>query len=126
MGSRYPHLSPEERRKIADWRDAKTPVPKMQPCLDHRHLELDNNNAERGTFPVALGGKNYLFVGSKSGGNAAAITYTLIEAAKRNGIEPQAWLSNVLSRIAYHPANRVDELVPWHFIPHSASDAAIR
>ena len=87
-------------------------VPKMRPYLDHGHLELDNNTAERGMRPVALGRKNYLFVGSEGGGKAAAIAYTLIETAKLNGVDPQAWLTDVLSRIADHPVNRIDELLP--------------
>jgi transposase len=57
----------------------------------------------------------YLFVGSKGGGKAAAIAYTLIETAKLNGIDPQAWLTDVLSRIADHKITRIDELLPWHY-----------
>lgn len=86
-------------------------MPKMRVYLDHGFLELDNNAAERGMRPVALGRKNYLFVGSKGGGKAAAIAYTLIETAKLNGADPQTWLTEVLTRIADHPVNRVDELL---------------
>ena len=63
---------------------------------------------------VALGRKNYLFVGSEGGGNAAAVAYTLIETAKLNGVDPQAWLTDVLGRIADHKITRIDELLPWH------------
>ena len=90
-------------------------MPKMRAYLDHGHLELDNNSAERGMRPVALGRKNYLFVGSEGGGKAAAIAYTLIETAKLNSIDPQAWLTDVLTCIADHPVNRVAELLPWKF-----------
>lgn len=83
----------------------------MRAYLDHGFLELDNNSAERGMRPVALGRKNYLFVGSEGGGKAAAIAYTLIETAKLNNVDPQAWLTNVLSRIANHPVNRVDDFL---------------
>ena len=66
---------------------------------------------------VAIGLKNYLFVGSQSGGKAAAITYTLIETAKLNGIDPQAWLADILVRIPDYKINRVDDLLPWITTP---------
>jgi transposase len=64
---------------------------------------------------VALGRKNFLFVGSEGGGKAAAIAYTLVETAKLNGIDPQAWLTDVLNGIADHKINRLDELLPWRY-----------
>ena len=73
----------------------------------------DNNTAERGMRPVALGRKNYLFVGSQTGGKSAAIAYTLIETAKLNGVDPQTWLADTLARIQDHKINRIDELLPW-------------
>jgi hypothetical protein len=88
---------------------------KLRPYLDHGCLEADNNCAERAMKPVALGRKNYLFVGSEGGGKSAAIAYTLIETAKLNGVDPQAWLTNVLSRIADHKITRIDELLPWRY-----------
>ena len=63
---------------------------------------------------VAIGRKNYLFVGSQTGGRAAAIAYTLIETAKLNGIDPQAWLADNLARIPDSKITRVDELLPWN------------
>ena len=96
-------------------------MPKMRTYLDHGYLELDNNTAERGMRPVAVGRKNYLFVGSEGGGKAAAIAYTLIETAKLSGVDPQAWLTDVLGRIADHPVNRVDELMPWCYATREAS-----
>ena len=63
---------------------------KMRGYLENGALEIDNNCAERSIRCVALGRKNYLFVGSEGGGKAAAIAYTLIETAKLNGIDPQA------------------------------------
>ncbi len=83
---------------------------KLRPYLDHGYLEADNNGAERAMKSVALGRKNYLFVGSEGGGKSAAIAYTLIESAKLNGVDPQAWLTNVLSRIADHKITPIDEL----------------
>ena len=63
---------------------------------------------------VALGRKNYLFVASEAGGKAAAIAYTLIETAKLNRIDPQAWLADTLARIPDHKINRIDDLLPWN------------
>jgi hypothetical protein len=65
--------------------------------------------------PVALGRKNFLFVGSDGGGKAAAIACTLDQTATLNGVDPQAWLTDVLSRIADHKITRIDELLPWRY-----------
>ena len=102
-------------------RYALTRLKKLRPYLDHGHLEADNNCAERAIKSVALGRKNYLFVGSEGGGKAAAIAYTLIETAKLNGVDPQAWLTDILGRIADHKINRIAELLPWSW---AASRAA--
>lgn len=64
---------------------------------------------------MALGRKNYLFMGSVGGGNAAAITYTLMETCKLNNVDPQAWLTWVLQRLPDHKINRIDELMPWNW-----------
>jgi transposase len=87
----------------------------LTPWLDHGFLELDNNAAERSMRPIAQGRKNYLFMGSEGGGKSAAIAYTLIETAKLNGIDPQAWLTDVLARIAEHKVTKLDELLPWRY-----------
>ena len=65
---------------------------------------------------VAIGRKNYLFVGSPSGGDAAAIAYTLNETAKLNGIDPHGWLADTLARIPNYKIDCVDDLLPWK--PH--------
>ncbi len=96
-------------------RYALTRIKKLRPYLDHGFLDIDNNPAERAMKTVALGRKNYLFVGSEGGGKAAAIAYTLIETAKLNGVEPQAWLTQVLASIADHKITRIDELLPWNY-----------
>ncbi len=65
--------------------------------------------------PVAVGRKNYMFMGSEGGGKAAAITYTLVETAKMNGVDPQAWLTWVLAQITDHKITRLDQLLPWRY-----------
>jgi hypothetical protein len=66
-----------------------------------------------GQSPAQHNRKNFLFVGSAGGGNSAAIAYTLIQTAKLNGVDPQAWLSHVLGRIADHKITRIHDLLPW-------------
>lgn len=85
---------------------------KMRGYRENGSLELDKNCAERSIRCVALCRKNHLFVGSESGGKAAAIAYTLIETANLNGVDPQAWLTWVLARIADHKISRLNELRP--------------
>jgi transposase len=87
-------------------------------------LEMTNNSAERAIRPLALGRKNYLFAGSDSGGCRAAILYTLIQTALLNGLEPEAYLRAVLARIADHPINRIDDLLPWAWATSSTTAAA--
>ena len=82
-------------------------------CADGR-LEISNNAAENAVRPVSLGRKNWLFAGSDAGGERAAIFYTLIRSAKMNGIEPEAYLRDVLTRIGEHPVNAIDALLPWN------------
>jgi transposase len=82
-------------------------------CADGR-LEISNNAAENAVRPVSLGRKNWLFAGSNAGGERAAIFYTLIRSAKMNGLEPEAYLRDVLTRIGEHPINAIDDLLPWN------------
>jgi transposase len=83
--------------------------------LDDGRICLSNNAAERELRGIALGRKAWLFAGSDRGGERAAAMYTLIATAKLNGVDPRAWLADVLARIADHPASRLDELLPWHW-----------
>jgi hypothetical protein len=84
-------------------------------CDDGR-IEADNNAAERELRVVALGRKNYLFAGSDAGGERAAAFYSLINTAKLNGLDPEAYLREVFTRIADHPINRIQELLPWNLV----------
>ena len=75
---------------------------------------MTNNTAERALRGVALGRKAWLFCGSDRGGERAVVMYSLIVTAKLNGVDPRAWLADVLRRIANHPASRLHELLPWN------------
>ena len=86
-------------------------------CDDGR-IEIDNNAAERALRGVALGRKNYLFAGADCGGERAATLYSLIETAKLNGLDPQAYLRYVLTHLPDYPSNRVADLLPWHVAKH--------
>ena len=88
----------------------------LQYCEDGR-IEMDNNAGERALRAVAVGRKNYLFAGSDAGGERAAAFYSLLGSAKLNGIDPEAYLTSVLRRIADHPINRITELLPWNLFP---------
>jgi transposase len=82
-------------------------------------MEIDNNAAERAIRPIALGRKNYLFAGSDAGGRRAAAIYSLIETAKLDGRDPEAYLRDVLTRIADHAINRIKSCFPGTESPKS-------
>src|SRR4051812_37291001 len=92
--------------------------------LEDGRVCLSNNAAERGLRGIALGRKSWLFCESDRGGRRAAAMYSLSVTAKRNGIDPQVWLADVLARIAAHPAHRLDELLPWNWTPPTAALSA--
>ena len=95
--------------------------PAFTRFLDDGRVCLSNNAAERALRGIALGRKSWLFAGSDRGGQRAAAMYSLIITAKLNDIDPQAWLADVLARIAEHPASKIDDLLPWNWQPRSAA-----
>ena len=82
-------------------------------CDDGR-IEIDNNAAERALRPIAVGRKNFMFVGSNAGGERAAAMYSLLGSAKLNGHNLEAYMREVLTRIPDHPVSRISELLPWN------------
>ena len=85
--------------------------------LEDGRVAIDNNAAERGMRPIGVGRRNWLFAGSDTGGETLARAMTVIETAKLNGLDPQAYLADILSRIHDHKVNRLDELLPWNWAP---------
>ncbi|WP_150289881.1 IS66 family transposase [Sphingobium estronivorans] len=97
---------------------------RLKPALlaytEDGRLEIDNNLAENALRGIAVGRKNWMFAGADCGGERAAAMYSLLETAKLNGVNPQHWLADVLDRIGRgHPINRLDELLPWNWMPAS-------
>ena len=96
---------------------------------DDGRIEIDNNAAERALRGVSLSRKNFMFMGSDAGGARAAAVYSLVETGKLNGIDPEAYLRHVFGRIADHPINQIDELLPWavlHQLDNAPSSSKIR
>ena len=117
----------EERRKLSRHSDVAVAMDYMLKrwhaftrFLDDGRICLTNNAAERALRGLALGRKAWLFAGSDRGGQRAAILYGLIVTAKLNDVDPQAWLADVLARIAEHRASRIDELLPWNWAARRA------
>lgn len=110
-------LAKAARYSLARW-------PALTRYVDDGRIEIDNSAAERALRGVALGRNNYLFMGSDDGGERAASLYSLLETAKLNGLDPEAYLRDVLARIGEHPINRVDELLPWNIAGQQLQKAA--
>ncbi len=85
--------------------------------LEDGRVGIDNNPAERALRPIGIGRKNWLFAGADTGADTLARAMTIIETAKMNGLDPQAYLADVLDRIHDHKINRLDELLPWNWVP---------
>jgi transposase len=92
--------------------------------LDDGRLEISNNAAENQIRPLKLGAKNWLFAGSDIGGVRAAAFYTIIRTAVLNGVEPEAYLTDVIARIGSHPINRLTEMLPWNWQPPATRSVA--
>ena len=92
--------------------------------LDDGRVAIDNNPAERALRPIGIGRKNWLFAGAETGAETLARAMTLIETAKMSGLDPQAYLADILARIHDHKINRFDELLPWNWAPAAAPRAA--
>jgi transposase len=107
--SKKSELAKAIRYALSNW------VALTRYCEDGR-LEIDNNAAERALRAVALGRKNWLFAGSDDGGERAAAIYTLLGTAKLNDLNPESYLRYVLERIADHPINQIEELLPWRLL----------
>jgi transposase len=86
----------------------------MTRFVEDGRLDMTNNAAERAIRPIALGRRNWTFAGSDAGGERAALMYTLIESAKMNGLDPEAYLRNVIARIGDHPIKQIADLLPWN------------
>ena len=91
--------------------------------LEDGRVAIDNNAAERAMRPIGIGRKNWLFAGADTGAETLARAMTLIETAKMNGLNPQAYLADLLDRIHDHKINRIDELLPWNWGPDSATQS---
>lgn len=98
--------------------------PAFTRFLDDGRICLTNNAAERALRGIAIGRRAWLFAGSDRGGERAAAMFTLIETAKLNNVDPQAWLADVLRRINDHPAAKLSQLLPWHWMKSQAHPAA--
>jgi hypothetical protein len=117
----------EQRAKLSRGNDVAKAMdymlkrwPAFTRFLDDGRICLSNNAAERALRGIALGRKAWLFAGSDRGGQRAAAMYSIIVTAKMNDVDPQAWLADVLARIAEHPVNQLDELLPWNWRPLQA------
>jgi transposase len=120
-----------ERAKLSRHNDVAKAIdymlnrwPSFARFLTDGRICLTNNAAERALRTLALGRKSWLFAGSDRGGQRAAMMYTLITTTKMNNVDPQAWLADILARIASHPAHRIEELMPWNWTERSAKLAA--
>ena len=114
----------EQRRKLSSKSDTAKAIEyslkrwaALTRFLDDGRLCMSNNAAERSLRCVAVGRHNWTFAGSDDGGRRAAAMYTLIETAKLNDIDPQAWLADVLARLPDYPARRLGDLLPWNWRP---------
>jgi len=121
-GQRAKLSSKNETAKAIDYSLKRWPA--LTRFLDDGRLCMSNNAAERALRGIAVGRRNWTFAGSDEGGRRAAAIYTLIETAKINDVDPQAWLADVLARLLDHPAKRISELLPWNWRPKNLATQA--
>ena len=107
------------------FRYALTRWPSFCLFLDDGRVAIDNNAAERALRPIGIGRRNWLFAGSDTGAETLARAMTIIETAKMNGLDPQAYLTDVIARINDHKINRIDELLPWNWTPLATPESAM-
>ena len=107
------------------FRYALTRWPSFCLFLDDGRVAIDNNAAERALRPIGIGRRNWLFAGSDTGAETLARAMTIIETAKMNGLDPQAYLTDVIARINDHKINRIDELLPWNWTPLATPESAL-
>ena len=106
-------------------RYALTRWPSFTLFLEDGRVAIDNNSAERAVKPVVIGRKNWMFAGSDAGGETLADATTIIETAKMSGLNPEAFLTDVLARINDHPNPRLAELLPWNWAAlHTSEERA--
>jgi transposase len=96
----------------------------LEVFLGDEHVPIDNNASERALRVAALGRKNFLFVGNNEAGSNIAALYTLVATCEANGVNPTAYLADVLIRVQSHPASRIDELLPFNWKPLGAQPHA--
>ena len=99
--------------------------PSFTLFLENGRVAIDNNPVERAIKPVVIGRKNWLFAGADAGGETLAEAMTIIESAKLSGHDPEAYLADILARIGDHKINRLDELLPWNWVPQSKKAKAV-
>lgn len=119
-------LTLPQKQKLAEaMRYALSRWAGLSVYIDDGRVEIDNNIAERAMRPLGIGRKNWLFAGSDQGGERIANILTIIETAKLHGLNPEVYLTDVLTRVQDHPADRLEELLPWQWTPvKTLSDAA--
>ena len=98
-------------------------MPGFSLFLEDGRVAIDNNPAERALRPIGIARKNRLFAGADSGAETLARAMTIIATAKMNGLDPQACLADIPSRINDHKINRLDERLPWNWPPVAAACA---
>lgn len=87
-------------------------IPHLKNYINHPWARLDNNVAERAIRPLAIGRKNWLFVGNEDGGEAAAILFSIVQTCRALKVNPRVYLEDIMRRLMDHPANKLAELLP--------------